>query len=598
MNGSKEIRAYKFGTFRLDISTRQLARGAQIVPLTAKLFDLLSLLVRNRGQILTKERLLSELWPDSFVEENNLTVAISALRKALGESHGEHEYIETVPKHGYRFVALVQELSAAGNAQSELADVEATRRAVWTREDVPITSLAVLPLTNTSNDPELDYLSEGITESLINCFSRLPQLRVMAQSTVFRYKGQQVDPLSVGRSLRVNIVLMGRMAHLAEQIVIGLELVNVEDGSQLWGEQYKLKLSNIFEVQDRIVSEVSTNLWLRLTLAEKKQAHTYQTSNLTAYRYYLKGRHFLGKRMAGEIKKSIEYFHKAIEQDSNYAQAYAGIADCYSLLGSYGVMPEKEALRRARPAAERALKLEPTLTEAYTSLGFINTFYDWDWAGAEQHFQRAIELNPNHVAARHWYALLLMALGRFSEAQRELEYNMLLSPLSPNVNVSLGIFYYYTRHYEMALSWSREALELAPAFFPAYAALGLAYLQLGMCQEAIAAHRSAFKISSDPEPLGILGYTYARAGKLDEARKTLKQLEELALHRYVKPYLFALIYIGLGENNSAFTWLERAFRDRNDLVVVINIDPCFDALRNAPRLVSLLEKMAQPSVAD
>ncbi|HKC62642.1 MAG TPA: winged helix-turn-helix domain-containing protein, partial [Pyrinomonadaceae bacterium] len=320
MEKLKEMRAYTFGPFLLDETMRRLSRGGEVVHLTTKLFDILLLLVKNHGQVVTKENLLSEIWPDSFVEENNLTVAVSALRKLLGETPKEHVYIETVPKQGYRFVALVNE-TIEGSAPHNSFERNQASSEILIKENEPTISLAVLPLVNTNNDSEIDYLSDGIAESIINCFSKLPRLKVMAYSTVARYKGQDVDPRRAGRELGVRAVLRGNIRHLGDRIVIGMELIDVNDGTQLWGEQYKLQFSNIFEVQEKIINEVSNNLFLRLTLEEKRQLRPDRTVNSEAYRHYLKGRYFMGKRTVSNIMKGIEYFYKAIGEDEDYAQA-------------------------------------------------------------------------------------------------------------------------------------------------------------------------------------------------------------------------------------------------------------------------------------
>ena len=593
MGDKGEIKFYGFGPFTLEVTTRRLWRDGQTIPLTAKLFDILLLLVRNQGQVVTKKTLFNEVWSDTYVEENNLTVAVSALRKTLGESRKEREYIETVPKRGYRFVALVREINNIRDAQGD--QIATTAHAVTgvAKSNDTINSLAVLPLLNVGNNPDLDYLSDGITESLINCFSKLPQLRVMARSTVFRYKGKAADPRQVGRELRVGAVLTGSILKLDDQIVIGVELVDVNSGTQLWGEQYKLKFSNILDMQERIINEVSNNLRLRLTLEEKARVHTKHTVSSKAYRLYLKGRYFLGKRIETNITKAVKYFQQAISEDPDFVQAHAGIADCYALLGSYGAMPESKALVKAKPEAERALELNANLAEAHASLGFIKS-YCWEWSEAEKHFERAIQLQPSYLQAHHWYSLLLMWQGRFEQSQRELEYSLQISPLSPHVSSSWGVFFYFTRQYDLAITWCRESLELDPSFYPAYAALGLAYLEKGMHKEAIEAHRSAFKISKDPEALSMLGYTYARANKEAEAIEVLNRLDELSNRRYIKPYHFAIIYIGLGEVDRAFDYLEEAFEDKNDLVVVINVDPRFDTIRSDPRSIRLMRKMALP----
>jgi DNA-binding winged helix-turn-helix (wHTH) protein/tetratricopeptide (TPR) repeat protein len=590
MSVDSEIIGYEFGPFIIEVDVRRLSRNGQTVLITLKLLDILLLLLRNHGQVITKETLMSEVWPNTYVEENNLTVSISALRKALGERRKEHLYIETLPKRGYRFAAMVQEITRQSTSQENRGTEEGSADSSIAKGEA--VTLAVLPLINTGTNTSLGYLTEGVTESLINRLSRLPQLRVMARSTVSRYSGKVADPREVGRVLRVKHVLTGEMLQEDEHILLRIELINAMDGTHLWGEQYQIKSANLFEVQERITHAVSNNLQLMLTVEENALLRRQNTASPEAYRFYLKGHYFLDKRTEADIRKGIEYFRKAIAEDALYAAAYTGIADGYILLAAYGAMPEKEALGMAKTCAERALELDQTLAEAHTSLGFIKTFYSWDWAGAESHFKKAIEEKPSYIPARRWYSLFLISRQRFDEALKQTEHSLLISPLSPSVNSSLGVYYYFSRHYDLSISWCKEALELDSSFYPAYACLGLSYLQECMYKQALDAHEAAFGISKDPEALSMLGYTYARAGKSAEAAQVISTLSKMSRSSYIKPYHFAIIYVGLEEKEQALVWLEKALMNRNEMLAYINVDPCFDSIRSDPHIVNILQRMA------
>ncbi|MCA1626804.1 MAG: winged helix-turn-helix domain-containing protein, partial [Acidobacteria bacterium] len=424
---------YEFGPFRLDAAEQLLLRDGVPVPLTPKVFETLVVLVENSGRVVEKEKLMEQVWPGTFVEEGNLSVTIFMLRKALGEDAVERRYIETVPKRGYRFTAPVRKMrrgdqlgdqsgsrAAAGESASfldatvieppsspghsnakfphESATLSRTTRALKDSSSSlsssqsirrarakTIDSLAVLPLVNGSDDPNAEYLSDGITESIINSLSQLPQLRVMSRSTVFRYKGREVDPQEVGRDMSVRAVLTGRVLQLGDRLIIRTELVDVADGWQLWGEQYNRNPADILAVQEEISQEISAKLRLKLSGEQKQRLTKRHTGSAEAYQTYLKGRYYWNKRTHEGIRKGIEYFTEAIKLDPNYALAYAGIADSYALLGAieYSALPPHEAMQKAREAALRALAIDDTLAEAHASLAYVR-IYDWNWTEAEK----------------------------------------------------------------------------------------------------------------------------------------------------------------------------------------------------------------------
>jgi TolB-like protein/Flp pilus assembly protein TadD len=456
-----------------------------------------------------------------------------------------------------------------------------------------IDSLAVLPLVNASADPEMEYLTDGITESIINTLSQLPKLRVVPRSTVFRYKGREMDPQDVGRELGVRAVFTGRMLQVGDLLVIKTELIDVEQESQLWGEQYRRQVTDIFELEEEISKEISGKLRLRLSGEERKRLAKRYTEKTEAYHLYLKGRYYTNKRTGEWIKKGIEYFQQAIDTDPNYALAYAGLADAYAFLASStGGMPPRDTYPKAKAAALRALEIDDALAEAHTSLGFFYLMYDWNFAEAEREFKRAIKLNPGYANAHDGYGFLLKATGRNEEAIRASRQAKKLDPLSLFTNVSLGWAYYFARDYESAVEQGRKALEMEPRFDFAYWIVGLALAQQGKLDEAIAALNQAVILTGG----GLtheahLGYAYALAGKREEARQVLADLEEIAKEKYVSAYYFAIIYLGLGDRQRTFSWLERALDERAGFLAFIKVEPTFDPLRTDARFADLLRRM-------
>lgn len=583
---------YEFGPFSLNPPERLLLCGTKAVPLTPKVFDTLVVLVSNSGHVVGKDELMREIWPDTNVEEANLTQNVSVLRKALAARDKGNSYIETVPKRGYRFIADVRRLAIdGGKAAGEQDSLSPMAERMEVERSLKIDSLAVLPFANASADTNAEYLSDGITESIINRLSQLPRLRVMARNAVFRYKGREVNPQEVGRELNVRVVLTGRVLHLENKLIIRTELIDVAEGQQLWGEQYDRVPLNIIGVQEEISREISEKLKLRLTGQQKRLLMKRYTDNTEAYHAYLKGRYSWNQRTTEGFKQGIEYFQEAIKIDANFALAYAGLADCYSLLNSYSVLPPKESAPFIKAAAMQALQIDDELAEAHASLGHVKMMHDWDWPGAEWEFKRAVELNPNYATAHHWYALYLMAMGQFEESLDELKQAQRLDPLSLIINTVLGAHFYYARQYDKAIEQCRETLKLNPNFHVAYGVIGEAYTQKGMYHEAITELQKARSLSSDPEGLSLLGYTYAVAGQRSKARKALDQLKQLSRQRYIKPAFIALIYLGLAEQEHALSWLERAYRDRNELMLMLTVDPRLDIIRANPRFTKLLRRV-------
>ena len=654
---------FEFDSFRLDPAERLLLRDGKPVPLEPKVFETLLVLIRRGGRLVGKDELMQTVWPDSFVEESNMTRNISVLRKTLHRSDGGPQYIETVPKRGYRFVGEVQALprqqaevivqsskvsvvveeeECDGETKGE--DNRGTGRALrdsggptaieWKQQSLgnlkqhklvvlmtlatltaaaavyfftrgkvsdpqtstaPIDSIAVLPFENTAQDPNAEYLSDGITENLINSLSQIPKLRVVPRGRVFRYKGREIDTEKVGRELNVRAVLTGRVVQRGDSLNIQSELVDVAADSQLWGRQYERKFSEIVPVQEEIAREVSEKLHLRPTGEEQRRLTKRYTENPEAHQLYLKGRYLWNRRTTETLRRAAEYFQKATDKDPSYALAWAGLAECYAVYPAFSVLPPREAIPKAKEAAIKALAFDDTVAEAHTALAYVKNTYDWDWPGAEQEFKRAIKLNPNYATAHFWYAIHLQAMGRLDEAIAEAKLAQEADPVSPIIGLLAGRTFYVARRYDQAIEQLHKALEMDPHFPRAHWWLAKAYEQVGRHEEAVAESQKAVSLSAgEPTYFGQLGHAYAVSGKKTEAQKVLAELKDLSKRRYVAPFDIALVYMGLGDKSRALEWLEKAYEDHSDWLAWIKVWPQFDSLRGEPRFQDLLRRLGLP----
>lgn len=673
-------RFYEFGPFRLDTAAPLLWREGQPVSLTPKALETLVVLVQRAGRLTSREELIEAVWPDTVVEENNLSVNISMLRKALGDSEEGEKYIETVPRRGYRFVAQVK--VGQGNsgawvldkrlraslitneerdegAQSRALDLlgaatvgpsgepeareptlspaledvttEAGRskspgfrqpaRLARPRPSIvlgaaaliltasviayfyfardvkviadrgAITSVAVMPFGNPSANPDTEYLSDGITESLINQLSRLPKLKVMSRNSVFHYKGRETDARLVGNELGVEAVLLGRVVQRGDGRSISVELVDAGDNSHLWGEQYERRLSDVLAVQREITREITENLRLSLTGSEQDMVNKRYTEDADAYQLYLKGRYFWNKRTGDAFTKGIEYFNQAIVLDPNYALAYSGLADSYSLLGDYDVMKPTEAYPKAKVAATKALAIDEGLAEAHASLATILAAYDWNWAGADSEYKRAIELKPNYAPAHQWYAEYLAGMGRHTEAIAEIKRAQELDPFSLITNAVGAWVFYFARQYDEAIAQCQKVIAMDANFGEVYAYLGRAYEQKGMYAEALDAFQKrrtllGFRAVGDSgdrdsqESLSPKEYWRQRLRRLEG--------EERAKFGQVSAHGRAECFAQLGDKDQAFNWLERAYEERSFWLMYLKVAPNLDSLRTDPRFSDLL----------
>ena len=583
MSSNRRI-IYEFGPFRLDSVRRLLARDGEAVPLTPKTFDLLLTLVQNRGQTLSKEELLRRIWPRTAVEESNLTQNIFVLRKALGETPGDHFFIVTVPGRGYRFVAPVRELEEGENSRAEWAgDGNGPNRGAVT--------MAVLPFKSIDRQAGEEYWGPGLAGSLINRLNRLRAIVARPITSVLRYADAGQSPQDAGRELGVSAVLDGTVQRAGESIRVNVELIRVNDGVTLWAGQFDDRLTDIFGTQDAISEQVVRALSVELTGEERGRLTSRDTDDGEAYRLYIKGRFFWDQRTRRGLLKGAEYAERALALDPNYVRAYVGVADSYLLLGEYLHLPPAEAFPRAKGAALRALELDDSPAEAHASLAEVLFFYEWDWARAEEEYRRACALNPRYASAHHWYAWFLMAQTRFDEALAEVSLAQKLDPGSLTLATTTGLPYYFRREYERAAERYREALEMEPGFTLAHYYLGAALLQLGSYGEAVSSLRKVKAVDYQQQVTAQLGCAYARAGRRAEALGALRELRAMRRRGYVSPYMEALVYAALGEKEEALGWLERAHGERAPWMVFLRVEPCFDALRSEPRFRRLVEQL-------
>jgi serine/threonine-protein kinase len=456
-------------------------------------------------------------------------------------------------------------------------------------------SLAVLPFHLDSANPETEYLVDGITENIITNLSQLPKLRVKARSTVFRYKGKEVDPQEVGKTLDVRAVLIGRVFEKDESLTIRTELVQVRDGSQLWGGQYTKRMSDLFSVDQEISSHIAERLKLNLTSEEKKQIAKKHTISNEAYQNYLKGRYYWNKRTSDGIKQAIEFFELAIDSDPNYALAYAGLSDCYNLLTDYAGVPPNETFPRAKAAARKALEIDETVAEAHVSLAHAYFSYDWDWKVAEAEYRRGIELSPNYATGHHWYGWYWAMRGNHQEALSRIQQAQELDPLSMIINANAGLFHYFAHNYQDAIRQYEKTLAIDPNVSLVHYYLGMAYEQQGELSKALTAYQKAYTPTTKSAGIiSAMGRIYALLEDKPRAKEFEDRLNQLAQESYISACIIARIPIALGEEDRAFELLGKAYQDRDELLLWLKVDPRFEPIRKDPRFQSLLNKINFP----
>jgi len=578
--GHPAARLLRFGPFELDTRAGELRKRGASLPLKGQPLQVLEILLRHSGDIVTREELRAQLWTsDTFVDfEHSLHNAIARLRDTLGDSATAPRFIQTLPRRGYRFVMEVESIDGEkrGAPQSRASEIRA---------------LAVLPLADLSGDPAQSYFADGMTEALITSLAKFGKLRVISRTSVMAYKSAQKSLPRIARELNVDAVLEGSVLRSGERVRITAQLIHAHSDQHLWAESYERDLRDILAVQSDIAREVANQVRIILTPEERARLET-RPVNPQAHDLLLKARFQRNQRTEESVKKALTYFQSAVEIDPKWAEGYVGIADCYNILAYYNGLAPKEAYSKSEKTARKALVLDPSLGEAHAAIGVVKRDYEWDWAGAEQHFQRAIELNPGCVDAYHWRGTMFGMLGHHREALNEKMKALELDPLSPVYRTDVGRVQYFVREYDQAIENYRAALEMDPTFFFTHTLLGQAYLQKGIFKPALAAFQTAARLTGDSAfTLARLAHGQARAGEGGKARGLLKRLQAIAKRGYVSAYDFALVYAGLEHEEETFTWLKRALAEGSIWLGYLNVEPAFDALRGHPQFQSLLKRI-------
>lgn len=553
-----------FGDCAFDSEARTLVRGTESVRLSGKAFQLLELLLAARPNPVEKTELFARLWPDTFVSEANLASLVKEIRAAIGDDARAPRFVRTVHRFGYAFSGPVTETPERGG----------------------IESIAVLPFANRSGHADLDYLTDGLAESLINTLTNIEGLRVAPRASSFRYR--EADLATVRRELNVRAALTGRIRVTGDAVNLQVELIDLAKDAQLWGRQFQAPLRGIFALEEELSRDVVTALRLRISGETDRRLRKRYTESAAAYQLYLKGRHHWNRRTAEGIERAIFFFESAIDADSAYAPAYSGLADSYIALASRDLYPSLQLMPKAETAALRALELDAELAEAHASMGAIHEIFNWSWERAQEEYLTALRLNPGYVTARQWYALALAHRARFADALSQMAVAAESDPLSFHVNANTAVVHYLARAYDQAEEFCHRALEINPHHEPAHFTLGLAHQQRGRVDEARAELERALTISRG-EP-----HVVAALGALERSRERLDALAGLSLTRDVSPVHFATVHVALDEHDRAIDWLERAVEGRSGWLVYLATEPRFDALREDRRFREILATLHLP----
>ena len=622
---------FRFGSFTLVPGERLLLSKGKAIALTGKAFDLLVTLVGHPGHLLTKDELLQAVWPDVVVEEVNLSVNVSALRKVLGAAPAG-EWIETVPRQGYRFNAAVEvgdvatariaprdeeQLTvtlAPGLAGSDAVPAIPRRRAAfvmgglaaaaagmvsgwrWLQQsEAPqYSSVAVLPFAVDSGQSA--YLADGIVESVIDGLTRLRELRVAPRASAFRFKDAAGDPSAAGRALGASAVVTGRLSQNGGSVRLGVELVDVARNAQVWSTAYEVALADLPKLEARVTQDVAKVLSNSLRGAGSTGPAPHPTGNTEAYQAYLLGRYLWNQRSEPSLQSAIVHFRRAIELDPRFALAHAALADAHTSLGYLGYVAPAGTFPVARPYALKALELDPSLAQAHAALAYIKFYFDWDWEGARQEFSRALELNPKDPVSHQWYAVYLLASGQPDRGFREVQAAHQLDPLSLAINTDIGFHHYYSGRYVEAVSQLKSVLAMKSDFLLAHLWLARALLEQGQFDAALAETAVAEAKAREWSVLvAARGFTYGMAGMTREAQAVLQEMEALSKQRFVTSYGVALVHAGLGQIDQAFRWLDRAFDERSHWLVWLRLDPRWKSLHGDPRFAALVSRMRYPS---
>lgn len=569
-------KSYRFGPYRLQTPGPLLYRKDEPVPLAPKVAQTLLLLVERAGEVVQKEELLGKVWPDAFVEEGSLARTISVLRKTLEGGAGGEEYIATLSKRGYRFVAPVEE-TAKSQDSSEARKI----------------MLAVLPFENLSGNPDQEYFSDGLTEEMITQLSRLnpERLGVIARTSAMMFKGTRKRIAEIGKELGVGYILEGSVRRGANRLRISAQLILVADETHVWAENYERSLGDVLMVQSEVAQAIAQEIQITLSPREERRLARKEKVSAEAYEAYLKGRHSWNKRTEEGMRKSITYYEEAIRLHGDYAMAHAGIADSYVMLACRGMVPAKETFRKAKAAARKALDLDAGLGEAHGSLAHVR-LHDWDWEGLEHDFERALELDPSQAIVYYWYGEYLMSRGKPEEAIAMTQRAYQMDPLSPVIGASLAMILYLARRFDQALEVLNRVQEIHPDHFLPHLRLGMVLIQKRQYSKAIADLNKAVSLANhSTETEAALALAHAAAGETKSAMKLTRKLEESSAQRYVLPYNIAKIYAAGGDKEKAFEWLEKAYAEGNPDLIELNSEPVFDGLRKDARFANLMERV-------
>jgi TolB-like protein/DNA-binding winged helix-turn-helix (wHTH) protein/Tfp pilus assembly protein PilF len=626
----------RFGLFELDVGNTELRKAGVLIKLPPQPFRILVLLASSPGQVLTREEIQRQIWGGgTFVDfEQGLNFAIKKVREAIGDDAQTPRYIETLPRRGYRFIApvsaqpgrIVAGSPAADAADAIVADLNGvpaltdkvmplpTRRTrplgvplligllmvlvccVWyvallrkgSAGPLRIRSVVVLPLRNLAGGPEQEYFVDWMTDELITDLAKLGPLRVISVTSSMRYKGGRKRPVDVARELNVDAVVEGSVLRSADRIRITAQLIDASTDRHIWAESYERDVRDVFALQNEVCMAIARRIQIEITPQEQARFTGARPVSPRAHEAYLQGRYFLARRTHAGLKKSVGYFRQAIEIDSRYALAFAGLADAYDMLGGYELIAPREALPEARAAANAALAIDDTLVEAHTALGFAASILDFDRPTADREFKRAFELNPNYATAYHWYAEYQMSIGQPQAAIVAMERARELDPVSLVVNMTLGRMCIQARYYDRGIEQCRKALELDTTFAAAHWCIGLGYVGKKMYHQAVGELLAAEALGELPLASGPLGYAYALAGDTKQARNVLRRLLAPSPDSYRCPYEIAIVYAGLGEKDHAFEWLNKALEERD--LMLANVDPFLDGLRSDPRFRQLMRR--------
>lgn len=605
---------FKIGQWLITPALNQIGTNGNSARVEPKAMQVLVYLAEHPG-VVTKEQLISSVWPDVFVSDDVLPGCISALRKAFNDNARRPSVIETIHKSGYRLLLPVEKMNGNGTKQigakssnqnhpkfrgiaiiSVCIALAALVLAAFTRlpSRQRYDSVAVLPFVNATSDSSTQYLSDGIAQQVVDDLSQLSAVKVMAWTTVSRYRQVQGDVRKMGRDLGVKTVLTGTLARNGDRVSLQTELVDVASGSQLWGQRYDQNLADISGLQHRLSQDIADSLRVKLSGDEQqKMQRRYQSS--AAYELYLKGRYFWGKRTKAGLEQGIQYFQQAIAIDPSFALAYAGLADCYNLLDDWGQTAPRDSFPKARAAAEKAIALDDSLAEAHVSLAMVRGAYDWDWNGSEQEFKRAIELNPNYPTAHQWYGMTLASLHRYAEAEAEVKRARELDPLSPIVNMAVAEVYAWEGKHDEAIEQYKRVLELDPTFCGAYGNLSESYVRKGMFDQARDMSEKKAVLQGEAKFAAEIHRAYAQSGYRGIIEVELKDDLEERKKNYVNPVGIAAGYAELGDTEQALQWLEQGYEAHASGMQYLAVTSAFDSIRSDPRFTYWLNVLSLPN---